>query len=135
MTAYELRISDWSSDVCSSDLAERSLQRHRGRRRPPGAAALALPHGLPGQLRDGAGDGRPPSLPCHGDEREQPAPLEAAEPAGQPAAGRARLRCPAGRRARSEERRVGKECVSKCRSRWSPYTEKKKRTTGSNIKT
>src|SRR3546814_5790023 len=22
---------------------------------------------------------------------------------------------------RSEERRVGKECVSKCRSRWSPY--------------
>src|SRR3546814_8819836 len=25
------------------------------------------------------------------------------------------------RRARSEERRVGKECVSTCRSRWSPY--------------
>src|SRR3546814_2932995 len=25
------------------------------------------------------------------------------------------------RRKRSEERRVGKECVSKCRSRWSPY--------------
>src|SRR3546814_4977708 len=24
-------------------------------------------------------------------------------------------------RMRSEERRVGKECVSKCRSRWSPY--------------
>src|SRR3546814_3252864 len=24
-------------------------------------------------------------------------------------------------RQRSEERRVGKECVSKCRSRWSPY--------------
>src|SRR3546814_12188363 len=23
---------------------------------------------------------------------------------------------------RSEERRVGKECVSQCRSRWSPYT-------------
>src|SRR3546814_10838626 len=40
------------------------------------------------------------------------------------------LRHPAGRRApvgpaasarRSEERRVGKECVSTCRSRWSPY--------------
>src|SRR3546814_20845087 len=28
--------------------------------------------------------------------------------------------------ARSEERRVGKECVSTCRSRWSPYHEKKK---------
>src|SRR3546814_14720135 len=25
------------------------------------------------------------------------------------------------RRKRSEKRRVGKECVSKCRSRWSPY--------------
>src|SRR3546814_19434064 len=33
--------------------------------------------------------------------------------------------------ARSEERRVGKECVSTCRSRWSPYhyTKKIKRTT------
>src|SRR3546814_12083330 len=29
---------------------------------------------------------------------------------------------------RSEERRVGKECVSTCRSRWSPYHEKKKQT-------
>src|SRR3546814_17799154 len=28
--------------------------------------------------------------------------------------------------ARSEERRVGKECVSTCRSRWSPYNVKKK---------
>src|SRR3546814_12926146 len=27
---------------------------------------------------------------------------------------------------RSEERRVGTECVSTCRSRWSPYHEKKK---------
>src|SRR3546814_16865413 len=27
--------------------------------------------------------------------------------------------------ARSEERRVGKECVRTCRSRWSPYPEKK----------
>src|SRR3546814_16662523 len=29
---------------------------------------------------------------------------------------------------RSEERRVGKECVSTCRSRWSPYHTKKKKT-------
>src|SRR3546814_13540456 len=28
-------------------------------------------------------------------------------------------------RERSEERRVGKECVSTCRSRWSPYHYKK----------
>src|SRR3546814_7758201 len=34
MTAYELRISDWSSDVCSSDLREE----HRGER---GAGRLA----------------------------------------------------------------------------------------------
>src|SRR3546814_17013665 len=30
--------------------------------------------------------------------------------------------------ARSEERRVGQECVSTCRSRWSPYHSKKKKT-------
>src|SRR3546814_14144006 len=29
--------------------------------------------------------------------------------------------------ARTEERRVGKECVSTCRSRWSPYHSKKKK--------
>src|SRR3546814_16737468 len=28
---------------------------------------------------------------------------------------------------RSEERRVGKECVSTCRSRWEPYHYKKKK--------
>src|SRR3546814_20151988 len=27
-TAYEMRISDWSSDVCSSDLAQRVADRH-----------------------------------------------------------------------------------------------------------
>src|SRR3546814_12578908 len=30
-------------------------------------------------------------------------------------------------RVRSEERRVGKECVSTCSSRWSPYHKKKKK--------
>src|SRR3546814_1376741 len=34
---------------------------------------------------------------------------------------RQRLRALTGGRDRSEERRVGKECVSTCRSRWSPY--------------
>src|SRR3546814_18088553 len=32
-----------------------------------------------------------------------------------------------GFRNRSEERRVGKECVSTCRSRWSPYHSKNKK--------
>src|SRR3546814_12088943 len=34
---------------------------------------------------------------------------------------------PRAAKCRSEERRVGKECVSTCRSRWSPYHEKKKK--------
>src|SRR3546814_18936284 len=39
------------------------------------------------------------------------------------------VRCSAStRRNRSEERRVGKECGSTCRSRWSPYHKKKKYT-------
>src|SRR3546814_5669345 len=29
-TAYEMRISEWSSDVCSSDLAERDIDRAAG---------------------------------------------------------------------------------------------------------
>src|SRR3546814_18044611 len=33
---------------------------------------------------------------------------------------------------RSEERRVGNECVSTCRSRWSPYKYKKKLLTSTN---
>ena len=37
------------------------------------------------------------------------------------AAGFRRLRQPAARGNRSEERRVGKECMVQCRSRWSPY--------------
>src|SRR3546814_16937400 len=77
-TAYEMRISDWSSDVCSSDLL--GLPRY-DRARVDGVwlerdAIEAVTHTLRGM--------------------------------------------------RSEERRVGKECVSTCRSRWSPYNYKKK---------
>src|SRR3546814_10544612 len=38
-TAYEMRISDWSSDVCSSDLAVRLPNVGRGHRRLVPAAA------------------------------------------------------------------------------------------------
>src|SRR3546814_15950056 len=38
----------------------------------------------------------------------------------------------AGVRDRSEERRVGKECVITCRSRWSTYHQKKKKNTKTN---
>src|SRR3546814_6929713 len=96
-TAYEMRISDWSSDVCSSDLRARAgahlrrcrgYQRCRDRRRSRGAAR----NGAAAMARRPAADQQGGALlGLH----------------------------------RSEERRVGKECVSTCRSRWSPYTEKK----------
>src|SRR3546814_14533644 len=40
---------------------------------------------------------------------------------------RVQARAAAGQVDRSEERRVGKECVSTCRARWSPYHSKKKK--------
>src|SRR3546814_13378669 len=74
-TAYEMRISDWSSDVCSSDL---------------------LAADCPGVLTISCRRFRPHTI------------SSAARPST----------------ARSEERRVGKECVSTCRYRWSPYHSK-----------
>src|SRR3546814_4139364 len=75
-TAYEMRISDWSSDVCSSDLRGRPA----GGKAPPGRSDRRCRQSLGSQ---------PGERHLHG--------------------------------GRSEERRVGKECVSTCRSRWSPY--------------
>src|SRR3546814_11393587 len=97
-TAYEMRISDWSSDVCSSDLKRHAAARP-GETRPAGS----------GKSRTGKGraDARPRSRP---QRRRQPVARAA-------------------RRLRSEERRVGKECVSTCRSRWSPYHLKKQHQT------
>src|SRR3546814_18794850 len=79
-TAYEMRISDWSSDVCSSDLRRRRTRTSR-----------------------------------HGDVQHL---VRTAVVVGAPTVHR-----------RSEERRVGKECVSTCRSRWSPYHYIKKNNT------
>src|SRR3546814_3179492 len=86
-TAYEMRISDWSSDVCSSDL--------------PGLVAVP-------QICDETAK----QIPCGGRLPRRPFNRESH--------GKPRLiRLSAA--ARSEERRVGKEGVSTCRSRWSPY--------------
>src|SRR3546814_14617214 len=105
-----MRISDWSSDVCSSDLHTRRLLQ-------PFVAAGAPLSGRP----------RPESQPdlCGGrgralylcssrfDELDIGIAIEE--------------RCVfesdsyVNPGVRSEERRVGKECVSPCRSRWSPY--------------
>src|SRR3546814_4710926 len=93
-TAYEMRISDLSSDVCSSDLdvladGDYDHARSGGGIRPGDYA--------------GAGAG--------GDHDTWQS------------RGKGRLADPEvqGPLPRSEERRVGKECVSTCRSRWSPY--------------
>src|SRR3546814_20623998 len=106
-----MRISVWSSDVCSSD-----LELHRGRllhggellqqRREVVVAGTAIVgafelvdralhrRGSPDQAGGGLGADRVVVVGGNGDRRQD---------------------------RRSEERRVGKECVSMCRSRWSPY--------------
>src|SRR3546814_18836739 len=103
-----MRISDWSSDVCSSDL---------------GAAVLAAGRAIP--LLKGFEDdllvlGRnaDPGIRY----REGDHPVGGIQHRMNPAPAAGGNRCAD----RSEERRVGKECVSKCRSRWSPYHSKKK---------
>src|SRR3546814_3684678 len=91
-TAYEMRISDWSSDVCSSDLD--AFLRFRDAAAAAGIDAPILPGILPvsnvsqtRRMADMCGTSIPAWMVS----------------------------------LRSEERRVGKECVSTCRSRWSPY--------------
>src|SRR3546814_11551438 len=104
-----MRISDWSSDVCSSDLRRRrSLFTNeliaaleivdrglapRSALTGSWAGAMGNPQFLPSSYLKTAADG-------DGDSRADIWNSEAA---------------------RSEERRVGKECVRTGRSRWSPY--------------
>src|SRR3546814_4378927 len=100
-TAYEMRISDWSSDVCSSDLV---------------FVQLGVIHGLVVVLRAGALEefvehafvhvGALPQI-----DRGQ---VKTEYFDGLLQAGKAQSRN------RSEERRVGKGCVRTCRSRWLP---------------
>src|SRR3546814_16475377 len=96
-----MRISDWSSDVCSSDLlvgatpVQDDLPQDLG----------SMPHtlqALPADLDSRVLLGRPDILQAEHALIASNANIGAA-------------------RARSEERREGKECVSTCRSRWSPY--------------
>src|SRR3546814_20247242 len=114
-TAYELRISDWSSDVCSSDL--------RG-----------FAEGAPSASSHGTAVA---SLIIRGGSPESAlivADIYGRDPAGGNAVAIARaLGWMASRR--SEERRGGKECVSTCRSRWAQYHSKKKTTTIDKILT
>src|SRR3546814_4380120 len=51
-TAYEMRISDWSSDVCSSDLSARSAPDGRGRGSPRSARRLPASDQRPAAERE-----------------------------------------------------------------------------------
>src|SRR3546814_18676847 len=92
-----MRISDWSSDVCSSDLGLR--------------AARSRAVGRSTDRADGQCEG------CDAEVAGAEIPAGAFAAGGAPGGG---ARCAA----RSEERRVGKESVSTCRSRWWPYQSK-----------
>src|SRR3546814_13011505 len=131
-TAYEMRISDWSSDVCSSDLAEdfESIPGHGalatldGQRVVVGNRRLMEREGIElNQLADRrqelAEGGRTAVLVAI-DGRA--AGLVGMADAPRPTAADAVAEL---RRLSSDERPVGNECVSKCRSRWSPLHPKK----------
>src|SRR3546814_16965069 len=91
-----MRISDWSSDVCSSDLPWMSEP---------------IPWPVPWICMDAREPARTSPILIGRNNRRKSTMCE-----------RART----GKFAkRPEERRVGKECESTCRSRWSPYHEKK----------
>src|SRR3546814_19905534 len=115
-----MRISDWSSDVCSSDL-------RIGAPRSEGPASRLVDEG-------GVGAGRSETAVIAGRiETAFREILTAQHRADQNDGGpfgsvRSGFADGAERRPhdRSEESRVGKECVSTCRSRWSPYHKKKK---------
>src|SRR3546814_10348773 len=91
-TAYEMRISDWSSDVCSSDL--------NNGKNPSWLSYEKLRVEIEKKMFSNTEDLLPViSFNAKASKEDQKKHNDF----------------------RSEERRVGKECVSTCRSRWSPY--------------
>src|SRR3546814_2893114 len=103
-TAYEVRISDWSSDVCSSDLL--------GRLYPDASEAL--------QLAVRAQHIRRWTVPRASYPMDRPGYLRWRNDLKRKHAEWASTILADCDYARSEESRVGKECGSTCRSRWSP---------------
>src|SRR3546814_13156815 len=99
-----MRISDWSSDVCSSDLV-RILALARG--------------GVIGRL--GTGFVSPGLVFASGHLNQGACAMSIFSFVKEAGEKLIDLLTPGNANARSEERRVGKECVSTCRSRWSPY--------------
>src|SRR3546814_1580086 len=111
-----MRISDWSSDVCSSDLL--LVQQAAGlggdlvRPLLVDAARKALAQPL--EADDHVGDGFMLAVAADAERDDPRQKLGIARNIGDE---REHLLVAI----RSEERRVGKECVSTCRSRWSQY--------------
>src|SRR3546814_19427219 len=99
-----MRISDWSSDVCSSDLLNTTFLAHCDAVREGGNHPISLiePEDDGCSDADGRHEGVGKAIVSGVD----------AAPVLEPVEHILILR--------SEERRVGKECVSTCRSRWSP---------------
>src|SRR3546814_12795425 len=113
-----MRLSDWSSDLCSSDLDEKrqrlighfdmiielvELARHLVHAAAEGCLDPLRVIRCQNRLEGGFED-----QPL----RHPPPPSMTGKVVGE--------------LSRSEERRVGKECVSTCRSRWWPYHKKTK---------
>src|SRR3546814_16403166 len=113
-----MRISDWSSDVCSSDRT-RGVVGQRTEIRDA-AGILKLTSCLQ-MLRQGDEITRSPSGCQLGNRAIDHLMIFAIEIVGAEFVGEI-VPVPIS----SEARRVGKECVSTCRSRWSPYHLKKK---------
>src|SRR3546814_12909133 len=107
-----MRISDWSSDVCSSDLFDTVDQLHAQRYRRAAGLFQTFEGVMIGQGQD--------SHAFLERTRNQYRGRQGA------IGGRA-MAVQINIHRRSEERRVGKECVSTCRSRWAAEHEKKKK--------
>src|SRR3546814_13255601 len=105
-----MRISDWSSDVCSSDLVDEESC--------PGAQAAYRP--VIGDGQDIVSHGRHPSVVNSGPTFSHQGNRSRKAGPYLPVISRSTSFQVLRLKLRSEERSVGKECVSTCRSRWSP---------------
>src|SRR3546814_14852827 len=101
-----MRISDWSSDVCSSDLGI-----------GPGDEVVVTPRSFIASASCAVSLGAVPVF-ADVDPVSQNITAATIERVLTP---RTRAIIAVHLAGRSEERRVGKECVSTCRSGWSPY--------------
>src|SRR3546814_10622014 len=101
-TAYEMSISDWSSDVCSSDLMKAAAG-SRLDQALAGEHMQRIPHRRHAACQQLCQHRRVEAISRPKLMRHDPLLDRVIDAFG-----------------RSEERRVGTECVSTCRSRWSP---------------